>query len=444
MKRIAVLGLAAFVGLASTASTARAQLTMQMSNGWSFSLSGNVNAFLVESWNNSKATPAVINGGITTQGTGTLSNISTGLLPADLNFDIKGHEGPVDLGVHFGFYPEIQNGAGINGGAGNGHDQFGAQIDMREVYLTVGGGWGQILAGRALDPFLRENILNDATLFGTGPVAGNRGNGGTTFGRIGYGYIYPNFNAQIAYSTKAGNPLVLTLAVLQPSEVGWSDGVGSLANSSASYFSFNPLPRVEGELTFTTAVGTAGSSTASKLKAWVNGQWQEAKHDPTGFGPQQTIQSEGLGAGVKFDISIVSLVGSGYYGRGLGSTFEFGATSTDGNPTGPQTRTSYGYIGQATVKLTDKWSVVGSYGSSFIDGTHYDKTIGDGPNPFVPTQSYGYSDLLKYNAAGVGAIQYQWTKSLRAVGEYTYATSANVAGGKNIQNNISAGLMLFF
>jgi hypothetical protein len=435
MKRIAVLGLAAFVGLASTSSTARAQgLTMNMSNGWSFGLSGNVNAFYVESWNNSHSTPATINGGITTQGTGTLSNISTGLLPADLNFDIKGHEGPVDLGVHFGFYPEIQNGAGIDGGAGNGHDAFGAQIDMREVYLTVGGSWGQILAGRALDPFLRENILNDATLFGTGPVAGNRGNGGTTFGRIGYGYIYPNFNAQMAYSTKAGQPLVLTLAVVQPSEVGWSNGDGSI--SSGDYFSYNPIPRVEGELTFTTALGAAGTaSAANKLKVWVNGQWQEAKHEPTGTGDstQQTIQSEGLGAGVKVDIAIVSLVGSGYYGRGLGTTFEFNNVATDGNPFGPQTRSSYGYIGQATVKLTDKFSVVGSYGESFIGGTNYDATVD-------PT----YGALVKYNAAGVGALQYQWTKSLRWVAEYTYATSANVSGGKNIQNNISLGTMLFF
>ena len=150
-----------------------------------------------------------------------------------------------------------------------------------------------------------------------------------------------------------------------------------------------------------------------------------------------------VGAGVKFDVSVVSLVGSGYYGRGLGTTFMFNTVATDGNPFGPQTRSSYGYIAQATVKLAPKWSVVGSYGESFIGGTNYDQTLGDGLNPVTGT-SYGYSELVKYNAAGVGAIQYQWTKSLRWVGEYTYATSANVAGDKNIQNNVSSGLMLFF
>ena len=44
MKRIAIVTCA----LAMAAGTANAQgLTMQMSNGWNFSFSGNVNAFLV-------------------------------------------------------------------------------------------------------------------------------------------------------------------------------------------------------------------------------------------------------------------------------------------------------------------------------------------------------------------------------------------------------------
>jgi len=51
------------------------------------------------------------------------------------------------------------------------HDQFGAQIDMRQVYLTIGfKNGGQILAGRELALFGRQNILNDMTLFGVGAV----------------------------------------------------------------------------------------------------------------------------------------------------------------------------------------------------------------------------------------------------------------------------------
>ena len=85
----------------------------------------------------------------------------TGLLPAFATFDAKGKEGDTDLSVHFGFAPQVQCG-------GRNHDCFGAQIDMRQVFLTAGGSWGQVLAGKELALFNRQNILNDQTLFGVG------------------------------------------------------------------------------------------------------------------------------------------------------------------------------------------------------------------------------------------------------------------------------------
>ncbi len=115
-------------------------------------------------------------------------DIRTGLLPAFAVFDAKGKEGSTDLSVHFGFAPQIHCGTGV-------HDCFGAQIDMRQVFLTVGGAWGQILAGRELGLFQRQNILTDQTLFGvggTGLGTPGAGGGGTTLGRIGFGYIYPS------------------------------------------------------------------------------------------------------------------------------------------------------------------------------------------------------------------------------------------------------------
>src|SRR6266480_1328637 len=150
MKRLTLLLLGLALGVSATAGAQG--LTMQMSNGWSFSFSGNVNAF----WVFTKAN----NGGAAN------SSVRTGLLPAFATFDARGKEGGLNLGVHVGFAPQIQN-AGV-------HDQFsvqsGAAIDMRQVYLTVGGQWGQILAGRELGLFSRQNILNDMTLFGVGAV----------------------------------------------------------------------------------------------------------------------------------------------------------------------------------------------------------------------------------------------------------------------------------
>ena len=54
MKRVAMLCMGLVMGAASAA---EAQLTMQMSNGWSFTFGGNVNAFLVYEKENDGTTP---------------------------------------------------------------------------------------------------------------------------------------------------------------------------------------------------------------------------------------------------------------------------------------------------------------------------------------------------------------------------------------------------
>src|SRR5213593_2636780 len=225
MKRLALLLLAVAVLLPAAAS---AQLTMQMSNGWSFAFSGNVNAFWVFSKVNNSG-PAN-------------SSVRTGLLPAFATFEAKGKEAGMNLAVHFGFAPQIQN-AGVHDNFGNG-TQAGAQIDMRQVYLTLGGQWGQILAGRELGLFGRQNIVQDMTLFGVGAVGiGGGQSGGTTLGRIGYGYIYPNFNAQVTYSTKGGTPAQISIGLFQPSVLG---AVGDVvADPRSNAYSFTKIPRVE-------------------------------------------------------------------------------------------------------------------------------------------------------------------------------------------------------
>jgi len=139
MKKVALLCLGLAFGAVNAA---EAQLTMQMSNGWAFTFSGNVNAFYI--YQNSKtATPG---GGFATSGKDL--SVGTGLLPSFAVFDAKGKEDNIDLGVHFGFAPQVEFGG--HNASYFGTDAAGAQIDMRQVYLTVGGSWGQILAGREI------------------------------------------------------------------------------------------------------------------------------------------------------------------------------------------------------------------------------------------------------------------------------------------------------
>ena len=402
MKRVALLCLGLALGAASVA---EAQLTMQMSNGWSFTFAGNVNAFAIyETQNADGATAAP--GGLVGVGEVKGFNIRTGLLPAFAVFDAKGKEGETDLGVHFGFAPQIQCG-------GQAHDCFGAQIDMRQVFLTFGGSWGQILAGRELGLFNRQNILTDQTLFGVGATGGING-GGTTLGRIGFGYIYPNFVAQMTYTTPAGRPTQLSIGLFQPS---------SLAGDAGVVYDETQIPRLEAE-----GVWKGGNN-----MVWVNGTVQNAKATVI----DETKTAVGVGGGVKFGTAQFALTGSGYWGKGIGTTLQFNGVNSgtgsavDGLGVGDdgELRDSYGFIGQITfTPANSKVTVAGSYGSSYLKA------------------SDGEGDFKTENTLISGGIYYQATKSLKVVGEGNYAWTKEsvVDAEKNSTFAPTFGFMLFF
>jgi hypothetical protein len=405
MRRVALLCLGLVVGAASAA---EAQLTMQMGNGWSFTFAGNVNAFLVYDDINSA--------GVDPLGGKGAAGIRTGLLPAFAVFDAKGKEGSTDLGVHFGFAPQIQcgynapplAGAATSGASvgGQGHDCFGAQIDMRQVYLTVGGSWGQILAGRELGLFGRQNILSDQTLFGVGATGGAAGQG-TTLGRIGFGYIYPQFKAQMTYTTAPGRPFALSIGLFQPAQ--------------NPPFLTVQIPRVEAE-----GVWTSGNS-----RVWVGGLAQTNKTDET-TGVSETGFAWGGTGGVRFGTPMFSVTGTAYYGKGIGNILMFlgGATGATGGAGGADDlRKSFGGYGQVTVTpASSKVTVAGSFGGS------------------IQKNAASEAAFKNKNWLASGGIYYQATKSLRVVGEFNYAITADdVAATPDVKEIAPAfGFMLFF
>jgi hypothetical protein len=398
MRRVALLCMGLAMGAASAA---EAQLTMQMSNGWSFTFGGNVNAFLVYEKENAGTTVlATTPGGIVGNSDEGATRIRTGLLPAFAVFDAKGKEGNTDLGVHFGFAPQIQCGT-TNSVAGQLHDCFGAQIDMRQVFLTLGGSWGQILAGRELGLFGRQNILTDQTLFGVGATGGQLGQG-TTLGRIGFGYIYPQFKAQMTFSTPAGRPFQLSVGLFDPA-------------LNPPYNTIK-IPRLEAE----------GVWSAGNTKVWVGGLLQ---NNGTGGATDEKATAWGGSGGVRFGGPSFSLTASGYYGKGLGTTLMF-LNGTAGSGTGSDDlRKSYGGIGQVTfTPASSKVTVAGSWGISILQNADVE------------------ADFKTKNWLASGGIYYQATKSLKAVGEFNYSVTADDID-TNEDNKAWApavGFMLFF
>jgi hypothetical protein len=394
MKRLTLLLLGLALGVASTASAQG--LTMQMSNGWAFQFSGNVNVFWVFTHQDSTAA---------TGRARTNSNVRTGLLPAFATFEARGREAGMNLAVHIGFAPQIQNGGSV-------HDAFGAQIDMRQVYLTVGGDWGQILAGRELGLFQRQNILNDQTLFGVGAVGALQG-GGTTLGRIGYGYIYPNFNAQLTYSSSAKSPAQISIGLFQPSVM--SNG-----------YTQTKIPRVEAEVTWHQASGN------SKYTVWAGGEWQSVSN--VAF--DSSVSAVGGTAGVRLDIEDFSVVVSAYIGSGLGSGLAFFG---DELANGSNKRKSDGGYAQIGYTFNKKTTIAGSWGFSRLKGAGTTSADGTtGPIGQVSMYTVG--------------IYHQWTKSLKLVFEGSREINTHfgqevlpaAVGAIANRTDISGGFMLFY
>ena len=399
MKRVALLCLGLALGAASVA---EAQLTMQMSNGWSFTFAGNVNAFLTyetfsDDGNTASPVAMVPAGGLSE------TRIRTGLLPAFAVFDAKGKEGNTDLSVHFGFAPQINCGTGV-------HDCFGAQIDMRQVFLTVGGAWGQILAGREIGLFQRQNILTDQTLFGVGATGSagtpGAGGGGTTLGRIGFGYNYAQFKAQMTYSTVAGRPFQLSVGLFEAATNG--------------PYSKTTIPRVEAEGVW------AGGNT----KVWVGATAQSNKNPIN----DESASAFGASGGVRFGSSTFSLTGSGFFGKGIGTTLMFNGGTCTGGTCGANgsddLRDSYGFLGQLTFTPSNsKVTIAGSYGSNFLKAS--DTEGGDGKIE---------------NTLISGGIYFQATKSLKVVGEVNYAMGKDDIDATEDNSSFAPafGLMLFF
>jgi len=422
MKRTLLLSLALVLAAASASAQG---ITMGAMNGWMFSFSGNVNAFLTYTDPKcSGSTTCNFEGSLIPVGTEEkVVRIQTGLAPAFAIFEAKGKEGGIDLGVHFGFAPEIQSPLRVHDNCGGGFGlQCGTQIDMREVYLTAGGSWGQILAGRALGVYQKQNLLTDMTVFGVGLTGGGAAGVGTTLGHIGTGYTYPNFNAQMTYSTAGNKPGQLTIGLFDPSII--NDATGQCC------FYVTQSPRLEAEYTYTKH---SGKGSADKLMLYVSGLLANVKNVNTGTGIKSSVTPWGIAGGVEWaNGGGLQLDGSFFYQGGVGSTLMF----TDGlaiDNTG-ELRTSYGYLLQAQFQPKEsKWLFGLSYGLNHLSQTTDDK-------PANSNVDY----IMKDNSSIVGAITYKYTKSLRAVLEYTYGSSEAYNNNKATSSGVAAGLMLFF
>jgi len=299
--------------------------------GWEVSFSGEVNLFYNQ-WDFDIETagggPGALDG---TAFAGDSSHLQEGLLPAFFTFKAKS---PTVNGLtgtaQISFAPDSSNSKLTR------NDKGGSAIDMREVMFNVDGSFGTISAGRSLGLYQRQAILKDMTLFGVGAGVTSDA-GGTTLGRIGYGYVYPEFRTRFAYKTPSINGFQLEVGVFDPQESAPGITGASTFAAKASMFvttmgtatvtTFNSVftakgayetdtPQFQAEATYNT------SFQGGTLGIWAGGIWQDQEFNGR-FGHNDDVTHWGWNVGADIGFGGFNVVGHYYDGEALGNMFKW-------------------------------------------------------------------------------------------------------------------------
>jgi len=358
------------------------------------------------------------------------SQITTGLLPNYLTVSGKTRSNDLDVGFTISLNP---------GASTPRSGDQGSHQENRQAFLTFGdASWGSVKLGKDLGIYASQAILNDMTLLGVGGGAGMLAATGntTTVGRIGSGFIYADWKAQVAYTSPNFNGLQFTVGVTQPWNAWSGDGKSPskdvyTGRSAVSTGQGGNTPAFEAQVTYAfNTNGVAGKVWASALSQRVKGLLGSTSGS---YG----LWDDKLGSGrtnawdMGINLNSGNLGFTAYYGagRGIGQTFQF----KDGfDPTGKR-RDSDNYYVQATYVIPSGTKLGVSYGESSLDGNYK-----NGPDTFKTFSNKMWA---------VGAY-HPITKNLNLVAEYSASQSKTsydkADSDEGRAKTVSLGAILFF
>ena len=345
------LGLAVASALLAAASSANAGIIIPAGD-WTLDIGGIVNTYYTSTRTSGDAVTVI--GGVNDTGTKTASNITTGLLPNYLTVSGKTRQNDLDVAFTISINPgSSTKNSGIQNGQGN--------QENRQAFLTFGDkSWGSIKIGKDIGIFASDAILNDMTLLGVGSAAGGLAGNTTTLGRIGTGFIYADWKAQLAYSSPNFNGFSFTGGVTQ----AWN-AIEALDSATG------------GKLGSNSGTGRGGSSPAFEAKAayewagevggkvWTSAMTQKVKGMTDLAGNRTSDRATGFDVGATVNLAGFGL--TGYYGdgNGMGTTIQL----RDGFDANGNSRDSKDYYVQGTYTLPGVGTKLGlSYGKSKLEG----------------------------------------------------------------------------
>jgi len=260
----------AMVATMGVSAGAHAAFDIYNQDGMSFSVDGYFNAFYVN--RDDDATNVQD------------SRIKMGFLPNTIGFNFSKEMGDLTLGGRSSFWTTINDSL---------NTATDTAIDVRQFYATVDGSFGQLLIGKDFGLYARSNIFQDEILMGFGAPGAPTG---VSFGNIRTGYPYATPSAQITYRSPDMSGLNVAVGLLDPADTAPGNAVTAPDENSA--------PRFESEITYSTDLNGVA------LTGWVNGRYQSADSGTT------TVDSTGVGYGVKASMSGLTLAASGFTSKG--------------------------------------------------------------------------------------------------------------------------------
>ena len=413
----------------ASASVANAGITWDAGE-WTVDMNGNVNAFAI--MNDSSDTTQASGGLANTKGNDSKSaSINTGLLPSWLGFTATTRQNDIDTSVTISFQPGASTTGALKGGGGS---------ENRQAFLTFGDkSWGSVKVGKDLGIFGSTAILNDMTLLGVGSqgVVGTAGGTTTTLGRIGTGYIYADWNGQIAYTTPNMNGFQATLGLMQPwNATGDSSSVSLVVDGVATTVDVNDVSAnsagstdefgFQGQASYSWTGDFAGKAWAGFFSQEVTGlATANGAGRGTGNGSESATAYE---AGLSATVMNIGLVAYGYTGEGVGTT---GLLRNGFDTTGKKRDSDGGYV-QATYVIPMGTKLGVSYGVSNLDDNASD--------------TLNAINLVKSNTMLTVGAYHPLTKHLNLVAEYSNVESESHLStqGDTESDIFTVGAILFF
>jgi len=382
---------------------------------WTLDIGGNVNTYVTST--RQSGDTGVKGGGIygsydyNDTATRTASNLTTGLLPNYLS--VSGSTRQNDLDVAFTI--------SINPGSStktSGIQTGNLNQENRQAFLTFGDkSWGSIKVGKDIGLFAQDAILNDMTLLGVGRGAGGLAGNTTTTGRIGSGFMYADWKAQVNYTTPNFNGFQVTAGVSQ----AWETWAIASARSAASTGRGGAAPALDFKASYSFAANDVTG------KVWTSGTRQNVRGLDVG------LDSDAWAADIGANVNMAGFGLTGYYysGEGIGQTHQLldGFSKADG-----KARDSDGGYVQATYVLPTKTKLGVAWGQSNLDRANTSDTAGNTEDTLWTVGLY-----------------HPLTKHLNIVAEYNDAehkvdssSGSNAGNGKAKARNVSLGAILFF